>query len=202
MVNTARPGPALAQHAPFICEQLVEWMTEAVVIVDDSTTIVLVNRSAEAMFGYSRDELLGCPIGTLIPERLREQVIEWGRSHAVVSRVRHAGPRLDLWGLRNDAIEFPVEVALRPIRARRGLLVAAIVRDMGSKRAGHDSALAALSHDLRNPLSTMIGFAALLHAGQAGPLSGVQAEYVAQILASSRHLLRVVVERLDRNTRP
>lgn len=109
---------------------LLESLAEGIVIVDSSGTILLVNTTAEHMFGYSREELIGKPHVLLIPERLRK-VHEENQAHYLAEpRLRSMGKLLDLVGRRRDGSEFPVEISLSFIETINGVLVIAFVSDI------------------------------------------------------------------------
>lgn len=109
---------------------LLESLAEGIVIVDSSGTILLVNTTAEHMFGYSREELIGKPHVLLIPERLRK-IHEENQAHYLAEpRLRSMGKLLDLVGRRRDGSEFPVEISLSFIETINGVLVIAFVSDI------------------------------------------------------------------------
>jgi len=105
------------------------------VIVDDAGTIQLVNAQTEAMFGYSREELLGHGVEILVPLRFRDLHSGYRRGYADNGQARPMGAGLDLYGLRQDGREFPVEISLSPLRTSDGLLVSAAVRDVSDRKA-------------------------------------------------------------------
>jgi PAS domain S-box-containing protein len=113
-MNALETHPASPLFAPGseLFRQLIESAPDAMVIVNQSGTILIVNARAEALFGYAREDLLGKPIETLVPERFRSQ----HRAHRVVyfeePRARPMGSDLDLRGLRRDGSEFPVEILI------------------------------------------------------------------------------------------
>jgi len=109
---------------------LLESLAEGVVIVDSSGTILLVNTTAEHMFGYSREELIGKPHAVLIPERLRKVHEEHQAHYFAEPRIRPMGELLDLAGRRRDGSEFPVEISLSFIETINGVLVMAFVSDI------------------------------------------------------------------------
>src|SRR6266536_876218 len=86
---------------------LLESAPDAMVIVDGAGTIRLVNAQTEALFGYPREELLGCPVEILVPGRLRGAHPVRRRGYAANQQVRPMGAGLELSGLRRDGSEFP-----------------------------------------------------------------------------------------------
>ncbi|MER5750191.1 PAS domain S-box protein [Streptomyces sp. NPDC002088] len=114
---------------------LLEAAPDAMVIVDDTGIIRLVNAQTEALFGYHRDELLGHPVELLIPHRFHAQHTRHRGGYAANRQVRPMGAGLELHGLRKDGTEFPVEISLSPLETADGLLVSAAVRDVSDRKA-------------------------------------------------------------------
>ncbi|MFE7170372.1 PAS domain S-box protein [Streptomyces sp. NPDC057616] len=114
---------------------LLEAAPDAMVIVDDTGTIRLVNAQTETLFGYGRDELLGHPVELLVPERFQAHHTRHRDGYAVNQQVRPMGAGLELHGLRKDGSEFPVEISLSPLETADGLLVSAAVRDVSERKA-------------------------------------------------------------------
>ncbi|WP_199809058.1 PAS domain S-box protein [Streptomyces sp. NRRL WC-3626] len=125
---------------------LLESAPDAMVIVDDTGTIALVNAQTEALFGHRREELLGRPVDLLVPQRLRGHHTLHRDAYAANRQVRPMGAGLDLYGLRRDGTEFPVEISLSPLETADGLLISAAVRDVSDRKAAEEriSELAAL----------------------------------------------------------
>ena len=113
---------------------LLEAAPDAMVIVDDTGAIRLVNAQTEALFGYRREELLGRPVELLVPGRFRGFHTRHREGYVSNGQVRPMGAGLDLHGLRKDGTEFPVEISLSPLETADGLLISAAVRDVTERK--------------------------------------------------------------------
>ena len=112
---------------------LLEVLPEAVVVIDATGRITLVNQQTEALFGYARAELLGQPIEHLIPQRFRQAHRRHRASYVAAPTTRPAGRGHQFFGLRRDGTEFPVDVSLSPLpegEQAPQVLVLATIRDM------------------------------------------------------------------------
>ncbi|MDX6522792.1 MAG: hypothetical protein QOI17_305 [Gaiellales bacterium] len=111
-------------------QQLFQFAPDAMVAADSSGAIVVVNRPAELMFRYQRDELIGRPVEQLVPERLRGVHRRHRATYALDPRTRPAGGRPPIYGLRKDGSEFAAEVSLSSIHTEEGTLMMAAIRDI------------------------------------------------------------------------
>jgi PAS domain S-box-containing protein len=130
-----RLAAARSASAPeFWARELIEAAPDAVVVIDRSGRIVLVNAQTERLFGYARQELLGQAIEILVPERLREAHV--GRRDAFIGSpsVRPMGVALDLSARCRDGHEIPVEISLSPLHTADGVLISAAIRDITERR--------------------------------------------------------------------
>ena len=204
--------------------ELLESAPDAMVIADAGGEIILVNRQTEVMFGYDRGQLIGQPVETLIPGRLRathrHHRAGFFTNHPVA---RPMGTSLELHALRADGTEFPVEISLSPIRTDSGLWVSAAVRDITERKRAEDIVLAALrrerelterlreldrmkgdfvstvSHELRTPLTSIISSIDLLTEPDYGALSVEQRRFVDILERNSRRLQDLVEDLLQLN---
>jgi len=115
---------------------VVESSPNGMLMVDKSGTILLVNRQIEQLFGYERAELIGQSVEMLVPQRMRSHHAGDRDEFFVHSEPRAMGKGRDLYGVRKDGQEFPLEIGLNPIRTPDGMRVLASVMDIsGRKRA-------------------------------------------------------------------
>src|SRR5215470_14002722 len=115
---------------------LLEAAPDAMVIVDASGHITLVNGQTEKLFGYKREELLGHPVENLIPERFHENHLGHRQDFATSPRLRMMGSGMELFGRRKDGTEFPVEISLSPFKSKDGVLVFSAIRDITLQKQG------------------------------------------------------------------
>lgn len=113
---------------------LLESAPDAIVIVDQSGNIVLVNNQTERIFGYQRHELLGRPVELLMPERFQERHRMHRSGYIADPKTRPMGACLDLMARRKDGTEFPVDVSLSPMMTEKGILVTSIIRDITDRK--------------------------------------------------------------------
>jgi PAS domain S-box-containing protein len=107
---------------------------DAMIFIDASGIIQFANRQVSALFGYSREEIIGQNVEMLMPARFRRSHIEHIQGYTGNIRVRPMGAGLDLFGQRQDGSEFAVEISLSPIQERDPILIAAAIRDVTDRK--------------------------------------------------------------------
>lgn len=114
--------------------RVIEEAPNGMVMVDDAGAVVLVNAAIETAFGYAREDLLGQPIEILIPERFRQKDPEYRKTFAARPTARAMGAGRDLFGLRKDGTEFPVEIGLTPLQMERGVMTLGTIVDITERK--------------------------------------------------------------------
>lgn len=118
---------------------IMEAAPDALVVVDSQGQIAYINSQTEHVFGYDREELLGKTIEVLIPERFRESHLRQRDEYVAHPRKRPMGIGMELWGRRKDGSEFPVEIALSPIRTEESMLITAAIRDITERKKASEA---------------------------------------------------------------
>ena len=201
--------------------ELLEAAPDAIIEVDREGRMVLLNAATEAMFGYSREELLGEPVEKLIPESARARHDAHRAAYWASPVTRPMGFGMVLLARRSDGSEFPVEISLSPVKIDDGFRVTAIIRDVTAKQKAEEALraanqqlelqnreldranqlksefLASMSHELRTPLHTIIGFTELLAEELEGPLNEKQKRFLGHVHQDSQHLLDLINDILD-----
>ena len=193
---------------------LLDSTPDGMLLVDRTGRILVLNRQAEALFGYRREELRGQPVEVLLPERFRSGHVGHRSGFMAQPRTRAMGAGLDLFGLRRDGEEFPVEISLSPLETDEGPVVISAIRDSTERRRfetalrekndelaraskAKDAFLAGMSHELRTPLNAVIAFTGMLLMKLPGPLTPKQEHQLRTIENNARHLLALINGILD-----
>jgi PAS domain S-box-containing protein len=124
--------------------RVVESAPNAMVMINVAGGIEMVNAQAQHVFGYTREELLGQPVEMLVPERFRRHDPGLRASFFGDPRSRPMGAGRDLYGLRKDGSEFPVEIGLNPIETDEGPMVLSAIVDISDRKQREESIQAAL----------------------------------------------------------
>jgi PAS domain S-box-containing protein len=153
MVEHVPPATLSAEHEMEVAlrkseerfRQVVEFAPSAMVMVDASGRICMVNIQAEKMFGYSRAELIGLPLETLVPERFRRSHTGLRATFYANASSRPMGAGRDLYAVRKDGSEIPVEIGLNPVETEEGTMVLSTILDISDRKQKEESIQAALN---------------------------------------------------------
>jgi PAS domain S-box-containing protein len=193
-------------------QALLDSAPDAMVIVDRDGRIDAVNRQTELLFGWTRGELVGQAVDSLIPQRFQAAHPGHRARYAAAPTTRPMGAGLELQAQRRDGTVFPAEISLSSLPdVRGGLQVTVAVRDVTRRaeleselrhsvqradeaNAAKSEFLSRMSHELRTPLNAVLGFAQILELDDLGH---EQRDSVEQIMRAGRHLLELINEVLD-----
>jgi len=130
----ARPG--FAQNT---VERLFEFSPDAILVSDGNGVMRAANPRAEELFGYASEELIGQPVEMLVPARFRGGHPRHRENYSAHPRTRQMGAALNLYGLRKDGTEIPVDIMLKPIETADGPAVVTFIRDATEQRAAQEA---------------------------------------------------------------
>ena len=192
---------------------IVETALDAVISMDSEGRIVGWNSQAEVTFGWTSAEVLGRSVAdTIIPSLAREAHRQGLKRFLETGEGEVAQPANRGCGVHRDGHEFPVELAIAPIKSPHAISFCAFVRDITARQEAADALrnakeaaeaasyaktafLANMSHEIRTPLNAILGFTdVLVDQTDATPQ---QRDYLQTIHDSGRHLLTLINDVLD-----
>lgn len=135
----ASPVTSISQHNGNWFELIFDGAPEAIIVVDRDFRIVGVNRSTESLFGYARDELIGRPLETLVPQWFRDRHRDLLAQSFTCPPRRSMASRVDLPGLRRDGTELPIEMALNGIDSAGGLFTIVSIIDITERKRAEEA---------------------------------------------------------------
>lgn len=190
--------------------QVVDSAPNAMIMVNQSGLMTLVNHQATALFGYSESEMLGQPVHILLPEKSRHGHVSLVESFFAAPQTRYMGAGRDLLARCKDGTEIPVEIGLNPMQTEDGLVALASIIDITARRTTEElrakkeaaeaaykakgELLAIASHDLKNPLAAIAGLAEIMldMKKSDSAASAQDIELLQSIYDASRHMSDVV----------
>lgn len=184
---------------------LVESAPDGIVIIDSDGQISLVNSQAEALLGYSRDQMIGQSVEMLVPEASREGHVAKRNQFISQPEKRPMGSNLSLSARRADGSECPVEISLSPVGSGNDRVVLASIRDVSEQRKAREAVAeyaerlersnqalqvfaSTASHDLKSPLNTVVRFAEFLQKRLVGQIDDDSEQLFQYIIDGGRRM--------------
>ena len=172
---------------------IVSLAAEAIVSVDESQRITLFNRSAEIIFGYTAEEVLGRPLEMLIPEQARAvhraHVAHFGESTVPARRM---GERRPIFGRRKDGTQFPAEASISRLDFGGQRMYTAVLRDVTERKQAEEEKARLLSREMAARTVAESAERRATFLAEAGALLDASLDYRATL----SHLAQLVVPAL------
>ncbi|QGY42881.1 PAS domain S-box protein [Maribellus comscasis] len=193
---------------------VVESAPNAMILADYSGTIVMVNKQTEILFGYERDELVGQKVELLVPGKLKQYHPQLRDKFYAKPQARPMGVGRDLFGLRKDGTEIPIEIGLNPLEKNESQFVLASIIDITERKKNEEAIRLytkrieaknkeleqfsfIASHDLREPLNSITSLIGLLLEEDAGKMDAEMLKRMDFIAKSSSRMKDLVKGLLD-----
>jgi PAS domain S-box-containing protein len=193
---------------------VVEACPNGMIMTDADGKIVLINTEAERLFGYGRQELSGRSIDILVPAMPRPGHAKLRKDFVAAPKARRMGIGRDLYGVRKDGTQIPIEIGLNPIQTNEGLMILSAITDISErKRATQELANRSeqlersnadleqfahvASHDLQEPLRMVSTYTSLIAEYYNGRSDEKVEKYILYVLDGAKRMQRLIQDLLS-----
>ncbi len=190
---------------PRLFEHAVESAPNAMIMVDAEGIIILINKQTENLFGYTRNELISERVDKLVPVQFRDKHPQHRDNFLHNPATRSMGAGRDLYGLRKDGTEVPIEIGLSPVKTEDGFFVLASIVDITERKKAEEEIIRSnqeleqfayvASHDLLEPVRKIVGFTQLFAKSFDAPIEGKSEEYMDYVIDGAKRM-QVLIEDL------
>ena len=198
-----------------LAQSIMDNVVDGIVTINEQGIIESINPSAERIFGYKSNEIIGQSVNILMPETEKSRHDEYIQNYLQTGESKIIGIGREVQGLRKDGSVFPIDLAINEINFGDHRLFTGIIRDITQRKEAEialikskeiaekanqskSEFLSRMSHQLRTPMNSILGFAQLLELSTIkNPVLQNQKESIDSIIKAGRHLLELIDEVLD-----